>query len=342
MTGAAALLDRLAPAARERVLKEYVEQLLTGRTAENPHPGTADILSLPAHDRTLGAIIDGMSKGGMTNAELPMYSRELLSQVLDPALISLSKAYPTPSHRAFCSVQQVANYKRQSFIGGFDALTVGPLNELSEIPVTNSAAISFELERGAVSQYGRVLRIPRTDITNDGSGAFFRSAGNALTAAAFRNEATEVYSLLESGANLRDGQPWFDASNSTTQPSELGALEKGVETFAEQQYPNGEFVDNVPASWVIRISDSLVDLALHLGKLTIIRTGRVQSGYLFANPAAHPALVLAGLNADLQPELTVNTKPKMNLDIGLELRVLHDFAAIPVSRLGVVKMSVTA
>ena len=128
----------------------------------------------------------------------------------------------------------------------------------------------------------------------------------------------------------------------------MGALEKGVELFAEQQYPNGEFVDNtpavlvVPASWVIRISDSLVDLALHLGKLTIIRTGRVQSGYLFANPAAHPAIVLAGLNNDLQPELTVNTKPKMNLDIGLELRVLHDFAAIPVSRLGIVKMSVTA
>lgn len=161
MTGAAALLDRLAPAARERVLREYVQELLTGRKADNPHPGTADILSLPAHDRTLGAIIRGL-EGGATNSMMPIQARELLSSILDPALISLSKAYPQPQHRAFCSIQQVPNYKRQSFIGGFDALTVGPLNELSEIPVTNSAAISFELERGAVSQYGRVLRIPRT------------------------------------------------------------------------------------------------------------------------------------------------------------------------------------
>lgn len=348
MTGAAALLDRLAPAARERVLKEYVQELLTGRKAENPHPGTADILSLPAHDRTLGAIIDGMERGGQTNPSMPQYSRELLSSVLDPALISLSKAYPQPQHRAFCSIQQVPNYKRQSFIGGFDALTVGPLNELSEIPVTNSDAISFELERGTVTQFGRVLRIPRRDITNDGSGAFFRGAGNALMAAAFRREATSVYTLMESGATLRDGQPWFDASNSTTQPSALGAIEKGVELFAEQQYPNGEYVDNtpavlvVPASWVIRISDSLVDLALNLGRLTIIRTGRVQSAYMFANPAAHPAVVLAGLDTGVMPELETNTRPKLALDVGLELRVLHSFAAIPVSRLGVVKMSVAS
>ena len=50
-------------------------------------------------------------------------------------------------------------------------------------------------------------------------------------AAAFRREATSVYSLLESGANLRDGQPLWDVSNSTTQPSALGAIEKGVAEF---------------------------------------------------------------------------------------------------------------
>lgn len=347
MNGAAALLDQLAPAARERVLKEYVQELLTGRKVDNPHPGTADILSLPAHDRTLGAIIDGMERGGMTNPSLPSYSRDLLSSVLDPSLLALAKQYPAPQHRAFCQVMTVPNYKEQSFIGGFDALTVEPVGELAEIPTTLSDSISYELERGSVTQHGRVLRIPRRDVVNDGSGIFFRNAANALLAASFRREATSVYSLLENGTTLRDGQPWFDASNSTTQPSVLGALEKGFELFAAQKYASGEFTDNVPsvlvipAEWTITVSNIVSDILLNIGKLTVIKTGRVTAGYLFANPAAHPALLLAGLNQNVQPSVEVNMKPKLSLDVGLELRVLHSFAPVAVSRLGIVRMSVS-
>ena len=344
MSGAIDLLGKLAPATRERVAREYLSEMLTGKPAAGAHPGVADIKALAQHERSFGGILQAMARG---KGQMPVHARTLLSSILGPALVELGKQYPLPVHRALCSVQAVPNYLEQSFIGGFDALTVDPLSELSEFPVTSSDDIAFELERGVVSQFGRVLRIPRRDVANDGNGLFFKNAGAALLAAAYRREATALYDLLEAGATLRDGQPWFDASNSTTQSSALGALEKGVELFAEQAYPNGEFVDNtpavlvVPASWLIRISDSLVDLALHLGRLTIIRTGRVQSGYLFAAPSAHPAVVLAGLSEDVMPQVETNTTPRMSLDVGLELRISHSFGVVPVSRLGIVKMSLT-
>ena len=344
MSAATDLLAKLAPATQERVVREYRGELLTGQPAAGAHPGVADIKALAAHERSFGGILQAMARG---KGQMPALARTLLSSILDPALVELSKQYPAPVHRALCAVQSVPNYLEQSFIGGFDALTVDPLNELSEFPVTNSDAISFELERGTVTQFGRVLRIPRRDVVNDGNGLFFKNAGAALLAAAYRREASGVYGLLESGATLRDGQPWFvDGTNWTTQQSRIGALEKGFEIFAAQQYANGEYADNtpavlvIPADWVDTASNIVWDILMNLGKMTVIKTGRVTSGYLFANPAAHPAVVLAGLSQDVMPTIETNTKPDMSLDVGLELRISHSFGVVPVSRLGIVKMSV--
>lgn len=343
MSAATDLLAKLAPATQERVIREYLTEVLSGKPAAGAHPGVADIKALAAHERSFGGIIRSMARG---KGQMPALARTLLSSILDPALVELSKQYPLPVHRAFCAVQPVTNFLEQSFIGGFDALTVDPLNELSEFPVTSSDDISFELERGTVTQFGRVLRIPRRDVVNDGNGLFFKNAGAALLAAAYRREATALYGLLESGATLRDGQPWFDAINSTTQQNALGALEKGFELFAAQRYANGEYADNtpavlvIPAEWVITVSNVITDILLNITRLTVIKTGRVTSGYLFANPAAHPAVVLAGLSQDVMPTIETNTKPDMSLDVGLELRISHSFGVVPVSRLGIVKMSV--
>ena len=344
MSAATDLLAKLAPATQERVIREYLTEMLSGKPAAGAHPGVADIKALAAHERSFGGILQAMARG---KGQMPALARTLLSSILDPALVELSKQYPAPVHRAFCAVQSVPNYLEQSFIGGFDALTLDPLNELSEFPVTSSDDISFELERGTVTQFGRVLRIPRRDVVNDGNGLFFKNAGAALLSAAYRREATSVYTLLESGATLRDGQPWFDATNSVTWTREDTALEKGFELFAEQQYANGEYADNapavlvIPAGWSITAGNIVSDLILNLTRLTVIKTGRVKSGYLFAAPAAHPAVVLAGLSQDVMPQVEVNTTPRMSLDVGLELRISHSFGVVPVSRLGIVKMSLS-
>lgn len=350
MNGAADLLNRLAPAARERVLREYIAELVTGKATDNPHPGVADMRSLPVDQRTLGAILQGIESGGRTSPQLPQLSRALLSDVLDPALIGLAKQYPAPVHRAFVGVQVVPNYREQSFIGSFDGLEVSPVGELGAIPVTLSDSISFELERGSVKQHGRILRIPRRDVINDSAGVFFRNAGNALIAAAYRAETSAVFDLLENGATLRDGQAWFDSSNSVSGVSVLAAIENGFELFASQKFASGEYADVVPAvlvippDWSFHIGDTISDILLNLanGGLRVIKSGRVTSGYLFSAPEVYPSVVLAGLTPNLQPVIDTNPRPKMNLDVGLEVRVLHSFAAVPVSRIGVVKMTKSA
>jgi hypothetical protein len=345
MTAAADLLSRLSPAAAQRAVREYLHALITGEESPSAHPAVADLRSLPTDDRSLPAIIDALSRG---TGPIPDMARSVLADTLNPALVTLGKSYPLPVHRSFVSIQQVPDFKRQSFIGGLDGLTLDPLNEHATLPVTDTNAISYELETGTVRQYGRVLRVARRHIVNDGSG-FFRSAADALAAAAFRAEAGAVYGLLETGATLRDGAAWFDATNSVSSPSIMGAMEEGFELFADQRLSNGDFLDAtpgvllIPPTWSMQIGDTITDILLNVanGGLRIIKTGRVSTGYLIADPRQLPVIVLAGLSSDVRPTIEANNKPKLNLDTGLELRCLHDFGVVPVSRSGIVRMVVS-
>ena len=79
-----------------------------------------------------------------------------------------------------------------------------------------------------------------------------------------------------------------------------------------------------------------------LNSIRVIRSAEITSGFLFADPSALPALALAGLSADVAPTIEANGKPKMDLDLGLELRCLHSFGAIPLSRMGVVRTSIAS
>ena len=247
MNGATSILSRLAPSSAERALREFILETVTGKQADNAHPATDDLRSLPITDRHFGAMVDMLSRG---HGELPWMARDVLSQSLDPALFALGKQYPAPQHRLFCSIQQVRDFKEAAFISGFDQLQVERVAELGAFPVTTTNSISFELERGSVHQYGRRLQIARRDIVNDGSARFFANAANALIAASYRAEAREVFAALEGSTTLRDGEAWFvEGVNQTTAPSVMGAITSGFEAFSDQTYPTGEYVGAVPAFW---------------------------------------------------------------------------------------------
>lgn len=334
------LLNSLAPSAAQRAVREYLTEILTGAAVPGAHPAVQDIRGL---DHSFSGVLQAIGTGHGT---VPMESREFLAAALDPALVQLSKLYPAPVHRSFLSIQAVPNYRETGFIGAFDNLRLDQVSELGEIQVTETDAIRFELERGAVKQFGRVVRISRRDIVNDANGRFFANIGSALLAAAYRAEARAVYALLEANPNLRDGDTWFNDSNSTTDASVLGCVGKAFTKFASLQYPSGEYANAtpavflVPASWNIDVQNIPADILLN--RITVIRSADVTSGFLFADPNALPALALSGLSADVAPSIEVNPRPKMNLDVGLEIRCLHSFGVVPLSRMGVVKTSIAS
>jgi hypothetical protein len=86
------------------------------------------------------------------------------------------------------------------------------------------------------------------------------------------------------------------------------------------------------------LSDILVNIAAN--GLRVLKSGRITSAYLFANPAECPSLGLAGFG-DIRPAIELNNRIKLSSNAGAELKVRHEYSAVPLSRVGVVKMSVS-
>lgn len=342
MNGLQALMARLSPAAAERAASDYLTFLLTGKKAEGAHPAVDDIATLPMNDRTLDNVLAALN-AGRTHPALPAWAKEQLANMVEPALQVIAREYPAPTHRAIVKLIAATDYRPQNLVTGLDGLTLGEVGENGVYP----KSLDFEGDRVTTSlrTFGRIVRITRQTITNDASCQYFRDVGMALLAAAYRLEARELFALLEANGNLADGDPWFTDGNNVTSPSVLGALVKGFETFAEQRFDSGEYVATMPAvlvvppSWYVNAADLPSDLALNRD-LLILKIPHVTHGYLVANPSACPAIGLLSLSATATPQLETNREPTANLDIGLEVKVRHDFAVVPLNRAGIVRLTV--
>jgi hypothetical protein len=344
------LLTRLAPSTATRAAQQFLTRQIAPTHAETPLPAVLDLEALPTEERTLQQMVEALNPADSHRAgQIPWTQRTALVDVLTPALNVLERSYPQPAHRAFTQIVPVMNFREQTFITGLDGLTLSVVPEHGEYQRVNERSIGVEIETAAMKVYGLILTLSRETLTNDSASRFFASAANALTGAAYRHEIGTVYGLLESNPNMADGQPWFDSSNSVTKPSILGALESGFSLFAGQQFQSGEYVDCqpgvlvVPASWSIMASDILSDILLSVGtgRLQIIKSGRISSAYLFANPAECPSIGLAGFG-EVRPSVELNNRIPLNSNAGLELKIRHEYAAVPLSRVGVVKMSLTS
>lgn len=342
MSAAAELLGRLAPATAERVLREFLTELVTGKQSANAHPGVADLRELPVSERTIGAILDGMNRGAMTNPQLPAYSRELLANVLEPALTAVSREYPLPQHRLFTRILVATDFKPKSYIVGLDGISLDEIHEHGAYPTSTEMSFQGNPERIAPKTYGRVVSLTRQTLVNDAGCQYFGDLGRALTAGAYRKEAELVYGAMESNPNMADGQPWFDSTNTyTTSSGIVTAIEQGFALFASQTFPNGQYVGAypsilvVPPSWTLYVDDISSDLLLQ--KPNVIKSPYVNNGYLIAGPSC-PSIGLVGFDAALTPTIETNNRPVKDFDIGLQMKVRHEFAVLPLQRAGIVKL----
>lgn len=337
-------LARLAPATAEKVVREYLVELISGKANPSAHPGVADLRALPFDQKTLDALAAGISsKGAGFNSQLPALTRQLMENVVEPALQVVPTSFPEPQHRGFTTTIPARDFKTQRFVLSMDPISVDEISENSEY--THHAA-EGQPESVSLKTYGKVFSITRQTITNDASCRYFADVGNALVAGAYRKEAELVYGLMESNPDLADSAPWFDATNSLTKTgwNRLGALQDGFELFYNQTTASGGFVGAVPRyvvlppDWRFSVTDLFSDMLLQ--PPTVIISPWVTSAYLVAGDTC-PSVGLVGLGGNLTPSLAVNGKMKLEDDLGLQVKVTHDVAVIPVSRCGIVRMTVT-
>jgi hypothetical protein len=335
-------LQRLPGAVAKRAAAQFVQEQVTGMALANADPVLSDLRSLADEDRTLEQLVRAISPDESgRSSPTPWYTRSGLSDLLGPALTVVSREFPTPDHRAFCRILPARNYMEQKYLTALDGLQVEEVIETGEFQDVRESTLGIEHETTIIKRFGSILSLTVESITNDLSGVFARSA-DGLIAACYRKEASAVYGALENGATLNDGQAWFDSTNSITSASVAAALADGLEALAGQTYGDGELVDAqpsvilVPAGWDVTSSIELANLAAR--GIRILTSGRVTSGFIFADPARTPALGLAGFG--LTPTIDLNNR--RSAAYGLQMRVEHAFSVVPLSRRGVVRMSLSS
>jgi hypothetical protein len=335
-------LTRLPPAVAKRAAAQFVQEQVTGKQTPNADPALNDLRSLADEHRTLEQLVRAISPDEPGRSRpTPWYTRSGLTDLLGPALNVVSREFPTPDHRAFCRILPARNYMRQQYLTALDGLQVEEVIEGGEFEDIRESTLDIEHETTTIKRFGSILSLTVESITNDLSGVFARSA-DGLIAACYRKEASAVYGALENGATLNDGQAWFDSTNTVTSASVTAALADGLEALAGQTYSDGEMVDAqpsvivVPAGWDVTSSIELANLAAR--GIRILTSGRVTSGFILADPARTPALGLAGFG--LIPVIDLNNR--RSAAYGLQLRVEHQFSVVPLSRRGIVKMSITS
>ena len=338
MHPSAHFLTRIPPAQAHRAAQMLLAEQM-GCKLPTSTPAYEDLRSLPQNVQRLSVLTETLfpESGGSS----PWYARSGLADLLNPAIKVVAREYPAPEHRAFCRMLQARNMLPNRFFVGLDGFHVERVIEGGELIDIQEADLDLEVEETRLSRWGAILSLTVESIANDDAGLFGRAAESML-AACYRREATDVFSTLESSPNLADGASWFDATNSLTVATiDTAAIASGLELLALQQFSDGEYLDANPAVLVLppNVSITAGSVLQELQGLNIIKTGRVSSAYLFADPARTPAVALVGLDPVMAPTIEINPRPSARY--GRQLSVEHKFSVLPLSRRGIVKISVT-
>lgn len=355
MHPAAHFLTRIPPAQAHQAARMLITEQM-GVKAPTSTAAYEDLRALPEDAQRLSTLVEALSPDAKRSSPTPWYARSGLIDLLNPAVQVVAREFPLPIHRPFCRILEARSYLSQQYLIGLEGLTVDEVTDAGEFLETRESVTvdlpggstqtisgdigSFEHIVAQVKRYGRLLTLRVETVANDDAG-YFGQATQALVAAAYRKEAKAVFGLLETGATLEDGGSWFDGSNSLTAANLLAALDAAIEKMAGQSFISGEFVDAPPAFLVIpagwrTLSDRTFANLSDQG-IKIIISNQVTSGFLMADPTVAPSLGLIGFGT-MTPQVDLNPKPSARY--GLQMRVEHNLAVAPLSRRGIVKLTV--
>lgn len=255
--------------------------------------------------------------------------------------------HPKPTWRAILREVTAENYRVQTLLNAMFAPSLLPVGEGGEYPLGNPEDGLVYQAEVAVQKYGRAIPITREAVINDRSLGFMADMVNSMTAAAYRREADAVFGALTANANLADGQPWFTGDNAVSEASVPTAVMAGMDAVRSQTYPDGQlahldpFALVIPAGWHIEMTQ--LDAEFLARPPIILRSAALTDGYVFADPAFAPVLALATLKPGGAPDISVSGKAgnAFGRELHSVIKVLHQFAVAPLSRVGIVRMTAT-
>ena len=334
-------LSRLPSAVARRAATQFVTETLTGKPTPKADPALIDLRALHQDDKTLEKLVmETSTDGNFRSSPTPWYTRAAFDDLLNPAVGVIARDFPTPDHRSFTRVIPARDYRSQEFLAGIDGLALEAVNEAGELSDFNLASLEFDTSTATVRRYGRIVTLVVEQFVND-DGRVFANLTASLVKAAYRLEAEHTYGVLTANPTLSDGDTLFVSGNSATGATVAAALDEGLEKFASQTVSTGAFAALQPRALVIPPDWS--SLGLEIANLAargvrVLVSPHVTSAYLLADPAEAPTVGLFVFGTGT-PRVEIN--PKRSARYGVQLSVEHAFDVQAVSRVGVVKMTVT-
>ena len=348
---AAKYLTHLSPDTAKSAVASVAARLLANPTQaakldgiDPLTPAAADLRAMVGPQLGFDELVEAIEPGASH-----WWTRAAFHDISTAAVQTLARVATPPVHRAFLTNVQAENFRDQTVMFGFHGVRLEEVAEGGETRIYGADAGISDTATGRVVNYAAAVAIYRSQIINDRRIQFLGRIGESLLASAFRKEAELIYSTLEGNPNLSDGAPWFDAGNTASAGSVLQGLIDGFELLAGQSLPDGSMMNAqpsvlvIPPGWSIKASDVIADILLNVGRLTVIKSGSVSAGYLFASPDECPAYGLLAFQPDGVPEIRVQRRPRSGFisDMELMVKANHPIAPLPLSRLGVVKIEVT-
>lgn len=268
--------------------------------------------------------------------------------IVSDAATVLSSNHPRPVWRAILREVLATDFNgtdvlSSMFSPGLEAISEGGKYRAAEV----SNGLLF-VERAKIKKYGRILPISREFAINDRSLGFLADMSGSLIAAAYRREGDEVFGSLVANANLADGSPWFNDSNSVSAASVPTAIADGISALRSQAYPDGQtgyldpFAIVLPAAWNLSAADMPAEF---LAKPPlIIHSATISDAYVIADPDFNPTVALLTMSPGAIPEVSSSTNAghSFQVDTYATMKIRHDFAVVPLSRTGIIRTSVTA
>ncbi|MGI4880452.1 MAG: ClpP-like prohead protease/major capsid protein fusion protein [Janthinobacterium lividum] len=252
----------------------------------------------------------------------------------------------------FCGVGSVVDFRDSNryMLGTFG--TLDSLNEAGEFknkPIPDGAG-----EKIRATTKGNIINLSRQAIINDDLGAFSNLAVQLGRAAKLTIE-TDVYAMLNSNPNTRDGYPLFSTQHGNLvstggTPPTMAAVDAIRVLMAQQRDVSGnEVLGITPSTWVgpitlgstIKVTNGAQydpdvvnkfqrpNVVLGIFE-TIVDTARLTgpAWYVFADKDTAPAIEVAFLNGNQEPFMDTDLGWRVD---GTEWKVRIDYGVGPVN-----------
>jgi hypothetical protein len=350
---------RAQPRHREADLVQAHAEILAHATRGNRvhHPIAEEKLANGGHPtlldmgRTWAANRHGPEAMGWGDREVLAYATsEHLAEVMTVNANSIIMARAPELQRIPIRLSRAVS------LPDFKPVSVGTLTLDAALPEPDQklrewAAVKPTVSAGYLQAGMSPLRIRFSEIliTNDDTESMARTIEAALLAAS-QNETRMFCRLLTDNVELPDGDPWFNASNTALGSiASDSALAAAMQRMREQTV-NGAPADFRPRYWLVPSSqefnalDAVKTVSVDKPIVEVIPSAFLPSGtggYLFADPAAWPAVARGTLRGSNGVSLRFSPGSPNEVESARDaiLEGMHNVGFAPVSRLGVIRIA---